>query len=148
MQELSADSSSRAASQAVVSFTGNFTARQSQHQPKGATGTMYPRRKNTAPQSSPTASQSGGDHTQKSSSSEVQINIAPEDHPPRATRSRRAKVILQDTPPSLKREVVVPVAVRNRDANLMLVREASRVWEAMHSLTAALRIMQPHHYMR
>uniref|UniRef100_M1E195 Integrase core domain containing protein n=1 Tax=Solanum tuberosum TaxID=4113 RepID=M1E195_SOLTU len=44
--------------------------------------TMAPRRKNTTPPSSPTASHFEGDHTQESSSSEAQINVTPEDHPP------------------------------------------------------------------
>ncbi|KAH0693242.1 hypothetical protein KY285_020339 [Solanum tuberosum] len=60
---------------------------------------MPPRGKNATPQSAPTASQSEGNDDSESSSSEVQINVTPDDHPPRATRSRAARAILQDTPP-------------------------------------------------
>uniref|UniRef100_M1DGM8 Uncharacterized protein n=1 Tax=Solanum tuberosum TaxID=4113 RepID=M1DGM8_SOLTU len=48
--------------------------------------------------STATALQSEGDHTQESSSSEVQINVTPEDHPSRATRSSTMMTILQITP--------------------------------------------------
>uniref|UniRef100_M1D9G1 Integrase core domain containing protein n=1 Tax=Solanum tuberosum TaxID=4113 RepID=M1D9G1_SOLTU len=62
-------------------------------------GIMAPRRKNATKPAPPTTSQSEGHKDSMSSSSEVQINVTLEDHPPRSTRSRTTKAILQDTPP-------------------------------------------------
>ncbi|KAH0679020.1 hypothetical protein KY284_020105 [Solanum tuberosum] len=60
---------------------------------------MPQRKKNASPQSAPTASQSEGHDDSESSSSEVQINVTPDDQSPRATRSRAARAILQGTSP-------------------------------------------------
>ncbi|KAH0748213.1 hypothetical protein KY290_027445 [Solanum tuberosum] len=61
---------------------------------------MPPRRKNaTKLAPSPTASQLECHDDSEASSSEVQINVTPEDHSPRATRAQTKKDILQDTPP-------------------------------------------------
>jgi len=60
---------------------------------------MPPRRNNaTKPPPPPTASQSEGYSDSEASSSEVQINVTPEDHSPRATRARTKRAILHDTP--------------------------------------------------
>ncbi|KAH0714844.1 hypothetical protein KY284_007749 [Solanum tuberosum] len=60
--------------------------------------TMAHRRMNATKHSSPTASQLEGHNASESSSSEIKINVTPDDHPPRATRSRAVRAILQDTP--------------------------------------------------
>uniref|UniRef100_M1DEK6 Integrase core domain containing protein n=1 Tax=Solanum tuberosum TaxID=4113 RepID=M1DEK6_SOLTU len=61
-------------------------------------------RKNAAPQSASTASQSEDHNASESSSSEVQMNVTPNDHPPRATRSSAARDVLRTLLLSLKRE--------------------------------------------
>ncbi|KAH0773844.1 hypothetical protein KY290_010981 [Solanum tuberosum] len=61
--------------------------------------TMGPRRKNTNKPALVTASQSEGHDDFEASGSEVQINVTPEDHSPRATRSLVRRAILQDSPP-------------------------------------------------
>uniref|UniRef100_M1DQL5 Putative plant transposon protein domain-containing protein n=1 Tax=Solanum tuberosum TaxID=4113 RepID=M1DQL5_SOLTU len=68
---------------------GDFTGR----------GTMSPRRKNANKPAPVTASQSEGHGDSEASGSEVQINVTPEDHSPRATRSLARRAILQDSPP-------------------------------------------------
>ncbi|KAH0705975.1 hypothetical protein KY285_010507 [Solanum tuberosum] len=73
-----------------------------------------------------TTSQSKGHDDSESSSSEVKINTTIEDHSPRATRAQTKRAILQDTHPSLKREEVILVAVKNRVVNLMLVQKLKR----------------------
>ncbi|KAH0669644.1 hypothetical protein KY285_023804 [Solanum tuberosum] len=50
----------------------------------------------------PTSSQSKGHNDSESSISEVKINVKPEDNPPRDTRSRTTRAILQDTLPQSK----------------------------------------------
>lgn len=82
---------------------------------------MAPQRKNTIKPTSPNAFQSEDRSNYKISSFEVQINVKHKDHPSQATRSRTAGAILQDTPPSLKRKIVVPVGMKNRVVNLMFV---------------------------
>uniref|UniRef100_M1DK76 Uncharacterized protein n=1 Tax=Solanum tuberosum TaxID=4113 RepID=M1DK76_SOLTU len=62
-------------------------------------GTMGPRRKNATKPAPVTASQSEGHGDSEASGSEVQINVSPEDHSPRATRSLGRRAILQDSPP-------------------------------------------------
>ncbi|KAH0679303.1 hypothetical protein KY284_020388 [Solanum tuberosum] len=62
-------------------------------------GTMGPRRKNANKPALVTASQSEGHGDSEASGSEVQINVTPEDHSPRATRSLARRAILQDSPP-------------------------------------------------
>uniref|UniRef100_M1DAA9 Integrase core domain containing protein n=1 Tax=Solanum tuberosum TaxID=4113 RepID=M1DAA9_SOLTU len=47
----------------------------------------------------PTVSQSEGHDDSDASNFDVQINVTPEDHSPRATRSYTKTTILQDTPP-------------------------------------------------
>uniref|UniRef100_M1DYF4 Integrase core domain containing protein n=1 Tax=Solanum tuberosum TaxID=4113 RepID=M1DYF4_SOLTU len=81
-------------------FTSSLTDRGALH--GQLHGTMAPRRKNATKPAPPTTSQSKGHNDSESSSSEVQINVTPEDHPPRATRSRTSRAILQDTPPQSK----------------------------------------------
>uniref|UniRef100_M1DCP5 Integrase core domain containing protein n=1 Tax=Solanum tuberosum TaxID=4113 RepID=M1DCP5_SOLTU len=60
---------------------------------------MGPRRKNATKPAPVTASQSEGHGDSEASGSEVQINVSPEDHSPRATRSLARRAILQDSPP-------------------------------------------------
>uniref|UniRef100_M1D9B6 Putative plant transposon protein domain-containing protein n=1 Tax=Solanum tuberosum TaxID=4113 RepID=M1D9B6_SOLTU len=69
------------------------------YDPSSAPGTMGPRRKNVTKPAPVTASQSEGHGDSEASGSEVQINVSPEDHSPRATRSLGRRAILQDSPP-------------------------------------------------
>uniref|UniRef100_M1DXP1 Integrase core domain containing protein n=1 Tax=Solanum tuberosum TaxID=4113 RepID=M1DXP1_SOLTU len=62
-------------------------------------GTMGPRRKNANQPALVTTSQSEGQGDSEASGSEVQINVTPEDHSPRATRSLARRATLQDSPP-------------------------------------------------
>ncbi|KAH0705956.1 hypothetical protein KY285_010473 [Solanum tuberosum] len=61
--------------------------------------TMAPQRKNATKHAPLTTSQSEGHDDSEYSSSEVQINVTPDDLPPRATRSTATRAILQDTLP-------------------------------------------------
>ncbi|KAH0780907.1 hypothetical protein KY290_000505 [Solanum tuberosum] len=66
--------------------------------------TMGPRKKNANKPAPVTASQSEGHDDSEASGSEVQINVTPEDHSPRATRSLSRRAILQDFPPQSEEE--------------------------------------------
>ncbi|KAH0699034.1 hypothetical protein KY284_013249 [Solanum tuberosum] len=60
---------------------------------------MGPRRKNANKPALVTTSQSEGHDDSEASGFEVQINVTPEDHSPRATKSLARRAILQDSPP-------------------------------------------------
>ncbi|KAH0693054.1 hypothetical protein KY285_020151 [Solanum tuberosum] len=60
---------------------------------------MGPIRKNANKLAPVTASQLEGDEDSEVSGFEVQINVTPEDHSPRATRTLARRAILQDSPP-------------------------------------------------
>ncbi|KAH0750769.1 hypothetical protein KY290_030001 [Solanum tuberosum] len=69
------------------------------HRGSLSTRTMGPRRKNANQPAPVTASQSEGHDDSEASGSEVQINVTPEDHSPRATRLLARRSILQDSHP-------------------------------------------------